>query len=489
MNRLIRFARSRGPYNAVRLTLLASFLLAGVFSAFGQTPTPGSRTEGPTRLSPDTAVEMAIKNNLLLEQARIGTDIKKRKSDLVWNEFLPTIGANGTLARTNWQLSEQGFDFNTFKPYSITDPQWSVNAGISAELTFSFALIQGIRSFKQDYQASLITLDKARLQMEQGVRKLYNNILLVEANARLLEESFKNSQRQAEIAEANYRAGLAPRLNWLQAQVAVENIRPQVNDLENNLKSLKGNFAMLLGLPFDASLELEPVAAESSFIPLELEEFISKSAAKPDIKELQAQLVTLQTQRKAQSLQMFTPYLRFGWTLSTMFNPLLSPFEESWFSGDNWQKGGQGTGGAFSITVGMSLNSLFGFTKEGQALKDTDAGARIKSIQLAQMIRETEMEIFTKINSLEQTRTSAAVQQAAVELAEQSYRLTEEAYRAGLQDFQAVQNSALALDQAKLQLLTQQFNFLNDLIDLEYSVGVPFGTLSSSGISGNKESN
>jgi outer membrane protein TolC len=100
---------------------------------------------------------------------------------------------------------------------------------------------------------------------------------------------------------------------------------------------------------------------------------------------------------------------------------------------------------------------------------------------LAQKVRETELEIFTKINSLEKTRTSKDAQQAAIDLAEQSYNLTEEAYKAGLQDFQSVRNAALALDQAKVQLLTQQFNYLNDLIDLEYSLGVPFGTLSNNG--------
>ena len=44
-----------------------------------------------------------------------------------------------------------------------------------------------------------------------------------------------------------------------------------------------------------------------------------------------------------------------------------------------------------------------------------------------------------------------------------------------------MQSAALALEQSRLQLLTQQFNYLNDLIDLEYSIGVPFGTLSSNG--------
>jgi len=129
----------------------------------------------------------------------------------------------------------------------------------------------------------------------------------------------------------------------------------------------------------------------------------------------------------------------------------------------------------------MNFNGLFSFTKEGQMLKDTDTALQIQNIMLAQTIRETELEVFTKINSLEKIRTTKEVQQAAVDLAEESYRLTEEAYRAGLQDFLAVQGAALALEQSKLQLLTQQFNYLNDLIDLEYSIGVPFGTLSSKG--------
>ena len=356
-------------------------------------------------------------------------------------------------------------------------PKWHVLGNFSAELTFSFALIQGIQSIKEDYLAGLIGLDKVKLQMEQGVRKMYNQILLLEANAVLLQDNYTNAQRQTSIAEANFRAGLAPRLTWLQAQVAVENIRPMINDMDNGLKSLKGNFALFLGLPYDTPLELEPIPLESFYIPDDMADLIRKAASgKPDLKELQANIITMQTQRKALRLQAYTPFIRFGWNLSTMFNPVLSPFKETWFKSDNWNGGG-----SFNVTVGWSLNSLFSFTKEGQQRKDLETGIQIQNIQLAQKIRETELEVFTKVNSLDKILATKEVQQAAVDLAEEAYRLTEEAYRAGLQDFQAVQSAALALEQAKVQLLTQQFNYLNDLLDLEYSIGVPFGTLSSTG--------
>jgi outer membrane protein TolC len=95
------------------------------------------------------------------------------------------------------------------------------------------------------------------------------------------------------------------------------------------------------------------------------------------------------------------------------------------------------------------------------------------------MIQGTEIEIYNTILSLEKTQVTTAAQTQTVNLAERAYRLTEEAYRAGLQDLLQVQNAELELKQAKVSMLEQQFNYLNGLLDLEYSIGVPFGTLSS----------
>ena len=431
-------------------------------------------------LTPDMAVEMAINNNLNLETSKLALDIRHRKATYAWNQFLPSASVTGTLSRDNVASTTQGIDFSylpNLVPYSITLPQWHVNGAFSATLDLSFALFEGIKSLRLDYEAGSISNEKAKLQMEQAVRKMYNNILLLEANIVLMNDSLTNANRQAALAEANFRAGLVPRLTWLQAQVAVENMKPAMNDLESNLKILKGNFAVLLGMSYDHIFELEPISFNVADVPMEFTEMISRAASeKPDIMELRANILTLQSQMKALSLQQYTPFLRLGWNLSYLFNPMLDPFKESLFTADNWNQGGN-----FSVTLGMSFNSLLPFTKEGQQKKDMEANIQIQNIRLAQMIRDTELEIFSKIISLDRIRTSAEAQTAAVNLAEQSYRLTEEAYRAGLQDFQSVQSAALALEQSRLQLFAQQFNYLNDLIDLEYSIGVPFGTLSNMG--------
>ena len=424
----------------------------------------------PLRLSPQAAVELALRNNLNLESARLALDIRRRGADFAWNNLFPSAAVTGTLLRDNAAAFAP-------PPLMMAIPQWHMNGAFTATLDFSFALLEGIRAARLDYEAGRVSHERAMLQMEQGVRRMYNSILLLEANLDLIRESFINAERQAAIAEANFMAGMVPRLTWLQAQVAVENMRPTVSNMENSLNILKRNFALLLGLPFDTHIELEPVYFEEADIPMGLDELIARAVwHKPEVVELRASIQALQSQMRAVNLQLFTPFLRLGWTLSYLFNPLLDPFQENLFTGDNWQRGGN-----FSVTLGMSFNSLFSFTREGQQRQDLEASLQIQSIRLAQTIRETELVVFTTLASLENILENVEAQRATVELAEESFRLTEEAHRAGLQEFQAVQSAGLALDQARLQLLTQQFNFLNDLIDLEYAIGLPFGTLSANG--------
>jgi outer membrane protein TolC len=327
-----------------------------------------------------------------------------------------------------------------------------------------------------DYQTGRVSYEKARIQMERDVRKAYYQILLAEENVSLLRESFATADRQVAMAEANYRSGLSPQLTLLQAQVSRDNMLPTIDQAENGLKMLMANFAMTLGLPYDTQFELVPVGDMPGFVDLEMGELFSKAAQnKPDILELRQQLLTLKTSRQAQALQLYTPYLNLGWNYSPTF--IADPFKDTWFKGNNWSDRG-----TFSITLGINLNNLFPFTKEGQGLKDVDNSIQNATIGLSQMMRGTELEIYNTVLSLEKTKTTMEAQNRTVGLAEQSYRLTENAYRAGLNDYLQVQNAELELRRARIGVLEQQFNYLTSLIDLEYAIGVPFGTLSNGGV-------
>jgi outer membrane protein TolC len=440
----------------------------------------------PVRLTPNEAVDMAIRSNLSLESARVSTSTKKRTMDLWWNQFIPNVTVAGSLIRDNERSTVSGVapvDLSTIipslpsdtlygvYPYSVKAPQWHVAGTIQASLVISYAVFEYVKQLRLDYQSGLIAYEKAKLQLERDIRKAYNNMTLLQASINLLRESYEAAGRRVEMARANYRAGLVPELSLLQAQVAMENMKPTIDQVENGYRLSMAQFAMFLGLPYDTPFELAPVETDIDFVPLDVKELLSKAATgKPDIQELRHSILMLQSARKLQ-LHSFTPALTFSWSSQSL---LVDPWKDNWFDYNSWRRSGQ-----FTISLGMRLHSFIPWSTDSQGIKNIDDSIRKANIGLAQLIQGTEIEIYNTILSLERIRITTEAQTQTVNLAERAYGLSERAYRAGLQDLLQVQNAELELKQAKLSMLEQQFNYFNGLIDLEYSIGVPFGTLTS----------
>lgn len=450
------------------------------------------------RLTPDEAVQLAINSNLSLESTRIGNQTKKRASNLSWNQFIPNVTVAGSVMRDNEATTVSGFapleqiplnslfvnpmtgqsllppevpNFYGVVPYSVEISPWAFAASIQTSLNLNAAMFENMRRLKLDYETGILGYEKAKAQLERDIRKMYHSMLLLQENIGLLRVSFENVERQVQMAQANYNAGLAPELTLLQAQVARENMRPTIDQAENGLKLSMAQFAMYLGLPYDTAFELVDVTETIDFIPLDVAEMIKQASSKrPDILELRHTIMMLESARRTQILSL-TPTLSLSWNYNSA---LVDPWNTSWFNSDTtWRKSG-----SFTISLAARLHSLIPFSTDFQSVRNLTDQIRTTSIGLAQLINGTEIEIYNIVLALERTRVSAEAQAQTVSIAEHAYQLTEQAYRAGLQDYFQVQNAQQSLNQAQVQMLEQHFNYINGLIDLEYAIGVPFGTLS-----------
>ena len=440
----------------------------------------------PMRLNPDEAVDLAIRNNLSLESSRTSLETRRRASQYSWNQFIPDVMLRGSLVQDN---SRTYLYEESDIPSAILDSMRNqletsrlvISGTIQASLTISIAMFENMRRLRLDYEGGLITYEKARAQLERDVRKAYHTMLPLQENIALLRGSFANAERQVQMAQANYNAGLAPELTLLQARVARENMRPVIDQAENGLKLSMAQFAMFLGLDYNTPFELIPITENADFIPLDVAEMISRAAnAKPDILELRHTILVLESVRKVQ-INSLLPTLTLSWNTAPLF--FLNPKPGNTINYVNPQNSifnpTMNVSSQFSITLMIRLHSLIPFSTDSQGIRNLDDQIRTANIGLAQMINGTEIEIYNTVLALERARVSAEVQAQTVALAEQAYRLTEQAYLAGLQDYYQVQNAEQSLRQARVQMLEQQFNYLNGLIDLEYSTGVPFGTLST----------
>ncbi|MCA1950002.1 MAG: TolC family protein [Treponema sp.] len=440
-------------------------------------------------LNIDEAVNLAIAQNLSLNNTKRDLGTKQRKADTAWNVFIPTVDVSGTLARTNEVSTvtalvpvppaSMGGIYDYVMPFSRELPQWSLSSRLSASLTLNIALFEGLKNVRMDYENGKISYEKARAQLERDVRKSYLQILLLKENIALLKENLAAAERRLATARQNYRSGLVPELTVLQAQVGVENLKPTIQDLENSYLLAIESLAMNLGLPHGTKLDLAPVnppdATQTLSHSLDLEDLINRAVAgKPDLEELRRSILLLQSTRRANFYQLYTPSLALGWTFDPTFQG--DPLKDNWFKGDSWKQ----RSGMFTLTLAWRLNSLLPVSREAQGLSDLDDTIAKLNSNLALAIRGTETEIYSIVLKLQKSLQSMGALRLNVDLAQKAYALTEQAYRAGLKDVMEITNADLDLRKAQLEVIKEQFNFMTGLLDLEYAIGVPFGTLTRS---------
>jgi outer membrane protein TolC len=430
------------------------------------------------RISPDEAVELAIKNNLGLEQQRVSVSTKQRASSYAWNSFLPTIGLSGG-ANINSQTSDTTGDFTQpgITKQTQTSSASAFQGQVQVQFAINFALFEAVKYLRLDYETGRLSFEQAKLQMERDIRKSYFNIILIEEQIKQLQESQRNAEEQARSAETQYRAGRQPELNYLQARVNVGTMKPSIDQAVNGLKLAKSNFAMTLGLPLDTDFDLFLPVEDIRYIPLDTQDLIRRAKGNnPDIQVQVQQLQTLMSQRKAQVYQKWTPNLSLGWA-GGFSNSNSDTGVDTNLGNTKLKNDTLSTNSTVTLGLSWTATSLLPFSKDAQSIKDLDDSVKTLSIALAQAEQGTELDITNKVYSLEQIRANIEAQQATAELAERSYNETLRAYNSGLQSLLQVQNADLQLRNARLNLYQQESNYLQGLIDLEYSIGAPFGSL------------
>ena len=423
-------------------------------------------------LTVDQAVEYANQNSKTLKSSAIDLEMKKRANDYKWNQLLPSVNLSATMSRSNeytdptaaigemLNLLMQAMGQSGFPASEVTESDhWTAVGNIGISWNFSFALIDGFRLIKKQYEAGQITWDQTARQNELQIRKLFYGLLLQQEGLTLQQRSLENARLRAQQAQVNYRNGLIPELALLQAQVAYENQRPSIMKQEQAMKQQLDLFGFLLGLPAGTSITLEG-AIEPTFVELDTDQLISLYAQNhPDVLSLQKNLEILNLNLSIQNMQSYTPALALSWG----FQPVVADITSNWL--DTYMDKG-----AFSVTLAWNLTNLLPFSANRQAARDTKDNIRKLELSLETLIEKTELDIRTQVDALAQSRAAIEASAGNIQLAQRSYDMTLVAYRNGTTELLDLRDAENQLNQAKLGLATEKFNYLSGLMDLEYTL-------------------
>lgn len=420
-------------------------------------------------LTVDQAVDYANQNSKTLKSSAIDLEMKKRANDYKWNQLLPSVNVSATMSRSNEYTDTMGAFMSQINPMYqapevVESDHWRAVGNVGISWNFSFALVDGLRLIRKQYEAGQITWDQTLRQNELQVRKLFYGLLLQQEGLTLQQRSLENARLRAQQAQVNYRNGLIPELALLQAQVAYENQRPSILKQEQAMKQQLDLFGFLLGVPAGTEIVLEG-EINPSFIDLDTDELISLYAQNhPDILSLQKNLEILNLNLSVQNMQAYTPSLSLSWG----FQPVVADISSNWIDTyvDN---------GAFSATLAWNLTNLLPFSVNRQAAKDIKDNIRKLELSLETLVEKTELDIRTQVDALAQSQAAIEASAGNIQLAQRSYDMTLVAYRNGTVELLDVRDAENQLNQAKLGLANEKFNYLSGLMDLEYTLNTKLG--------------
>jgi outer membrane protein TolC len=410
----------------------------------------------PLELDIDTALEYALENNLIVKSAQLNLDDARFAKDSSWNEFVPSVGAGVTLSRMNEEQGNEILESFGYEPPS----QWNLTTGVEAQLTLSLATFHNIKQTVLNYEAGLTSLARAKSLLSRDVKIQFYNLLLLKERIRVAETTVNNAQERYNQAVIDYQNGMISEYTLLTTQVYLENSKPMLVELQNAYADAEMLFKFTIGVELSSEVILK------GSLDIRTREFNARDLLE---KYLHQRFDIIQAREAVASLKnsidltasVFYPSVTLGFSYDPTLN---GPFENDMFDPDNWSQ----QRGALSITITQLLDPLMPSSKARVALSVLNTQLVIAEENLNLAIKNAEMSITRIVRFLEKARTSIKSKEVNVKVAERAYNLALESYYAGGIDLLEVKDTEQALEQARIDLLQEKYNYLAGLLDLEY---------------------
>jgi outer membrane protein TolC len=402
-------------------------------------------------LTIDEVVRIAMENNLGLQQNAIDLGGKKRASARSWNSLIPQVSA-GAVASRPARITG-----------SLTEVQdsWTTGLQLSASLNLSIVTINNIKKAKADYETGVINYEQARQELEIQVRKLFYQIILLNANKELAALSLENAQSRYAQSASLARVGQAAYLDELSARVDMENKRPALRNAEMAYENAVDSFKTLLGISVEQSISLDGSLDIADNISSISGGNLNAQGDSLEVSAILKSIETLEIQRSAAWNGAYTPSLRLSWNSMPLY------------VNDEWRD----NSGSLSVTLSINLDNFLPWSSTKTQIDSINDNISLAQIRLKESLRNRENKITQLVRTIEKTGETIEILKLNVELAGTTYDQYVVAYRNGAIDYQRLRDTADSLLQAQNQVRQEQYNHISSILDLEKELNIPYGTL------------
>ncbi|MEG2066381.1 MAG: TolC family protein [Tannerellaceae bacterium] len=333
------------------------------------------------------------------------------------------------------------------------------NTGFNASMPLiNASLWKSLDISALDVELAIEQARSSKIGMVNQVKKAFYSVLLANDSYRVFRESYDNALQNYVDIKQKYDQGMVAEYDLIRADVTVKNSEPNMLQAENALTLAKWQLKALLGMNLDLPISCEGYLTD--FEEALFADFLSTDTSLVNNTELKQ--LDLQSRQLKQSLQMkkfsFLPTL----SLTGLYQ---------WNSSNNDFRFKDYMWNPYSM-IGVNLSiPIFSGGDKYYGIKQTKVSINQLSLQREDAERNLQLAIRQYMDNMKTCVKQFAAAQRGVEQAKRGYLISQKRYDTGAGTLLEMNDSELAMTQAKLNFNQAIYDYMVAKTELEKTLG------------------
>lgn len=421
------------------------FVVAALVCCMAWTGAAAQQTQ-TLKLTLDDALKIAMSENPTIKVADQEVTKSQYAKKGTYASLFPTIDASGSYQRTIQKQSmvmDMG-DGNSTTITMGTDNTWY--GGVTASMPLvSVALWKSLDISAMDVELAVEQARSSRIDLVEQVSNAYYGILLATDSYNLFKDVYDNAVENYKNVENKYNVGTTSEYELITADVAVKNAEPDIYSAQNAIELGEWQLKALLGIDLDMDIECSGSLADFSMLMTPDNSALNlRDNSTLKQMDIQGDMLNkaLEVSRAAD-----LPTLAFGFSYS--YSAMNDNFK---FNNYDWIP--------YSY-AGLSLNiPIFAGGKRRSDIAQAKVSISQFELERENAVRSLNVALQSAIDNMNTYVKQYSAALSSVGQAQKGYDIAVRRYEIGGGTQLEINNSQLALTQARLYLNQAVYNYM-----------------------------
>jgi len=406
-------------------------------------------------LSLQQAIELGIKQNLMRQVSQLEVEKKQAKVNEYMANLFPNIKASGSYNRNIdrpviFMPAGPPFFGSVLKMGSDNSYTGAVSFGLPL---FNMAIYESIALGKKDVALTKEKLRENEIQLTTNIKKTYYNLLLLKESYRVMNKSYAHALENVKNISQMNQQGMVSDYDKIRAQVQVENLKPNLVQLQKSYDNVMRMFKLLLNIDDSIQVVIDTTLIYDQNIIENISSDSIQYENNTTLRQLQLQKSLIKSQLRLTQSNMFPTLMAIG---NYQYQTQADNYK---FNEYKWVK---------TSILGLQLNiPLFAGLSVHRQIKQVNITAKELELQEQFTRKNIESQINTALSNMQVAQEKLAWAKQNMQLAEQGYAIAKTRYNTGQSTLLELNDDDNALTQAMLNNIQAKFEYLNAKFDLE----------------------